>query len=285
MLPQEALGRTAPPQVEHCKHGFTLMEGNSLKKAWKPYMLSKKLGQLSSQDLPPPLKTPKARAKRRPRSAPPTIPPSEQEHLVVARDYDNTPAQKLTWEELNALQGRACLTERHIPQTCSAMLGGLLRQMLVEQESVGMEPSPADYMFVLPKLIWPKPPGKARWKTRVKNINERMALAQQGKWKTLLELSMKLPLPTYEPTPEEELLDEHGLSQEVAKKLHAAACQGQVGKAWKQMRSPPPSKITKEVWEEAKGKLKPHHDAPPSSVDAKSWHPTVEQCTTVIYEL
>ena len=148
-----------------------------------------------------------------------------------------------------------------------------------------MEPSPADYIFVLPKLMWPKPPGKARWKTRVKNINERMALAQQGKWKTLLELSMKLPLPTYEPTPEEELLDEHGLSQEMARKLHAAACQGQVGKAWKQMRSPPPSKITKEVWEEAKGKLKTHHDAPPLSVDAKSWHPTVEQCTTVIYEL
>ena len=165
------------------------------------------------------------------------------------------------------------------------MLGGLLCQMLVEQESVGMEPSPADYIFVLPKLIWPKPPGKARWKTRVKNINERMALAQQGKWKTLLELSMKLPLPTYEPTPEEELLDEHGLSQEMARKLHAAACQGQVGKTWKQMRSPPPSKITKEVWEEAKGKLKPHHDVPPLSVDAKSWHPTVEQCTTVIYEL
>ena len=96
---------------------------------------------------------------------------------------------------------------------------------------------------------------------------------------------MKISLPTYEPTPEEELLDEHGLSQEVARKLHAAACQGQVGKAWKQMRSPPPSKITKEVWEETKGKLQPHHDAPPSSVDAKSWHPTVEQCTTVIYEL
>ena len=80
--------------------------------------------------------------------------------------------------------------------------------------------------FVPPKLIWPKPPGKARWKTRVKNINERMALAEQGKWKTLLELSMTLPLPTYEPTPAEELLDEHGLSQEMARKLHAAACQG-----------------------------------------------------------
>ena len=109
-----------------------------------------------------------------------------------------------------------------------------------------------------------------------------MASAQQGEWKTLLDLSMKLPLPTYEPAPEDELLDEHGLSKEVARKLHAAACQGQVGKAWKQMRSPPPSKITAEVWE---GKLKPHADAPPPSVDAKSWHPTVEQRATIVYEL
>ena len=132
-----------------------------------------------------------------------------------------------------------------------------------------MEFSLADRVFVLPKLIWPKPPGKARWKTRVKNVNERIALAQQGKWKMLLDLSMKLPLPTYEPTAEEELLDEHGLSKEMARKLHAAACQGQVGKAWKQMRPPPPSKITTEVWEEAKGKLKPRNDAPPPSVDAK----------------
>ena len=143
-----------------------------------------------------------------------------------------------------------------------AMLGGLLRHMLVDQGSTEIEPSLADYVFVFPNLIWPKPPGKARWKTRVKNIDERMALAQQGKWKTLLDLSMKLPLPTFEPTPEEELVDEHGLSKDMARKLHAAACQGQVGKAWKQMRSPPPSKITTEVWEEAKGKLKPHNDVP-----------------------
>ena len=121
-----------------------------------------------------------------------------------------------------------------------------------------------------------KSPGKARWRTRVKNINERIVLAQQGKWKTLQELSMKLALPLHEPTPEKELLDEHGLSKEVARKLHAAACQGQVGKAWKQMRSPPPAKLTAEVWEEAKGKLKPHADL----ADAN-----FEQCTTVIYEL
>ena len=56
---------------------------------------------------------------------------------------------------------------------------------------------------------------------------------------------MKLPIPTYDPNPDDDLLDEHGSSKEMARKLHAAACQGQVGKAWKQMRSPPPAKLTK----------------------------------------
>ena len=61
-------------------------------------------------------------------------------------------------------------------------------------------------------------------------MNERLVLAQQGKWKTLfdlrLRLSMEIPLPTYDPLPEDEVLDEHGLSKEMARKLHATACQG-----------------------------------------------------------
>ena len=60
-----------------------------------------------------------------------------------------------------------------------------------------IESSLADHVFVLPKLLWPKPPGKARWKTRVKNNNERIALAQQGKWKTLLETEHEAPAPPH----------------------------------------------------------------------------------------
>ena len=33
---------------------------------------------------------------------------------------------------------------------------------------------------------------------------------------------------------------------------------------------PPPSKITAEVWAEAKAKLKPHADTAPTPVDAKT---------------
>ena len=81
-------------------------------------------------------------------------------------------------------------------------------------------------------------PWQGQVETRICGINERLVFAQQGKWKTLFDLSMKVALPTYDPSPEDEILDEHGLSKEMAHKLHAAACQGQVGKAWKHTRSP-----------------------------------------------
>ena len=120
------------------------------------------------------------------------------------------------------------------------MIGGLLRQLLLDQGSNTAAPSPSHYIFVLPELIWPKPPGKVRWKTRVRGINERLVLAQQAKWKPYFHLSMKITIPTYDSSPED--------------------------------------------WKEAKTKLKPFADSPPP-VDAKSWRLTVEQCTTVIYEL
>ena len=46
------------------------------------------------------------------------------------------------------------------------------------------------------------------------------------------ELSMKMPVPTCQTTAED---------------VHAVVCQKQVGKAWKQMRSPPPAHLTPEV--------------------------------------
>ena len=86
---------------------------------------------------------------------------------------------------------------------------------------------------------------------------------------------MEIQVPVYDPIREDEVLDEHGLSKEMARKLHAAPCQ---------MR-PRPAKITSVVWQEAKTKVRPHGDDAPPQTDAKSWHRTVEQCATVIYEL
>ena len=135
------------------------------------------------------------------------------------------------------------------------------------------------------KLLWRKPLGKARWRAKLKSVNERLVLADKGSGRPFLELSMKTPAPNCQTTLEDEVLDEHGLSQQMARKLHAAARQGQVGKAWKQMRYPPPAPLTPEVWAEAKSKLKPHGDMAMPTVDARSRHPTNEHCTTVTYEL
>ena len=79
---------------------------------------------------------------------------------------------------------------------------------------------------------------------------------------------MKIPIPTYDPNPEDEVLDENGLSKEMARKLHAVACQG-----FETDEIFSPGKLMKEVWQEAKTKLKPHNDAALPPVDAKSWHP------------
>ena len=143
------------------------------------------------------------------------------ETAVLGADYGPAAAQHLSWTQRHALQGRSCSTEGHIPQSCLAIVGGFLRSL---QGSAGLEPSPSDYVFIVPKVLWPKPLGKVRWKTKVKKVNERLVLAQQGKWSTLFDLSMQMQLPTYGPILEDEIMDEHGLSKETAHKLHAAAC-------------------------------------------------------------
>ena len=101
--------------------------------------------------------------------------------------------------------------------------------MLLDQGFSDSAPSLTDYIFILPKLIWPKPPGKVRWKTRVKSINERIVLAQQGKWKTLFDLSMELPIPTYDPNPDDELLDEPWLIQGDGSQI-ACCCLSRTGR-------------------------------------------------------
>ena len=89
-----------------------------------------------------PLKTPRARAKRRRRSAPPPSKPTFGEHDILTAHYESAPAQHLTWSDIHALQGRACLTERHIPQACFAMIGGLLRHLLSDQDPIAqIQPS------------------------------------------------------------------------------------------------------------------------------------------------
>ena len=66
--------------------------------------------------------------------------------------------------------------------------------------------------------------------------------------------------PAHEPA---DVFAEGGLSPETARRLYRAAASGQLGKAWKQLRAPPPQTITEEVWRGACQKLRPHGDPAP----------------------
>ena len=67
-----------------------------------------------------------------------------------------------------------------------------------------------------PQKLWSLEKGK--------DSNPRNLWPPFGKWKTLFDLSMEIPLLAYDPLPVDEVLDEHCLSKEAARKLHAAAC-------------------------------------------------------------
>ena len=61
------------------------------------------------------------------------------------------------------------------------------------------------------------------------------------------------------------------LPPRIAKRLYRAASQGQLGKAWRQLRAPPPVHVGPEQWEEAVNKLTPHKN-PDDSVPSPRGH-------------
>ena len=108
---------------------------------------------------------------------------------------------------------------------------------------------------------WPAEPG-LNGKRHEKNVQRRLAWAHQGRWVEMREALARpaSQLPAHEPA---DAFAEGGLSPETARRLYSAAASGQLGKAWKQLRAPPPQTITEEVWRVACQKLRPHGDPAP----------------------
>ena len=50
------------------------------------------------------------------------------------------------------------------------------------------------------------------------------------------------------------------LPPRTARRLYKAASQGQLGKAWRQLRAPPPVHVGPKQWDEAVAKLTPHEN-------------------------
>ena len=146
------------------------------------------------------------------------------------------------WQDIRALAGKTVQTERHIPREFIGLWQGICLDILEnfappEQEG----PDRSDLFFVLPKLVLGRPQGVESRKDRIERLNRQFQLASQGEWDTIMQRALARPDQQKEMDNLHPLAtSEDGLSQHMAKRLYRAASQGQPGKAWRQLRAPPP---------------------------------------------
>ena len=172
------------------------------------------------------------------------------------------------------------MTDRHLPREYVGLWQQVCAQVLREQATPDdMSPCVSDLFLVLPKLILCRPPGAETRKDRLARLKHQFQLASQGEWDTLMEAALARPDPYYEHNPGLELAaSKDSLSSHTAQRLYKAASQGQLGKAWRQLRAPPPLHIGQAEWEAAAQKLFPHEstEGPPlrEACDPTCWQPT-----------
>ena len=126
-------------------------------------------------------------------------------------------------------------------------------------------PGIGDYLFILPKLVLHKGHDRTlTYNQKVKFISRNCQTALRDDWTTLWQHAIHVPTPPFRRLGEnDEVIGEGGLSRDTARSLYVAAQRGQLGKAWRQLRTPPPMSITSEVWMQAKAKLCPLQDDRP----------------------
>ena len=173
------------------------------------------------------------------------------------------------------------MVERYLPRPCKGLFEQVMTQCL-ENMPTGNDPVPGtgDYLFLLPKLLLAKSVDrKTTYNQRVKHLSRNCQTALRGDWITLWHHSMQLPTPSFRRLGEnDDVIGEGGLSRDTARSLYVAAQRGQLGKAWKQLRTPPPMSITSDVWMQAKTKLCPLGDDRPDLpmfATPGDWQPTL----------
>ena len=202
-----------------------------------------------------------------------------------------TPDELSTWKCIWNLAAKPLVTDRHLPREYVGLWQQVCLQVLREQAAPDdMSPCVSDLFFVLPKLILCRPPGAESRKDRLARLKHQFQLASQGEWDTLMEAALARPDPRYEHNPGLELAaSKDGLSAHTAQRLYKAASQGQLGKAWRQLRSPPPLPIGPAEWHAAAQKLFPHEstEGPPLREECTPacWQPTEKQFQDAICRL
>ena len=186
----------------------------------------------------------------------------------------------LTWDQISALASRPILVDRQIPKPCRGLFEQVMDHCLRHMPPLS-DPMPGigDHLYILPKLLLfrgshPNP----TYNQKVKAISRNCQTALRGEWNTLWQAAMDTPTPPFRRLGDNDsVVGDGGLSRDTARSLHASAQRGQVGKAWRQLRTPPPLGITSEVWMQARHKLCPLGDdrpALPMFATPGDWHPT-----------
>ena len=173
---------------------------------------------------------------------------------------------------------------QHIPRELKALWQRIVHQLLTtEQSRTDVYPIASDLVFILPKLLLSHPPGKEKARDRLHRVQNCFQRAFQGEWKGLIERVFETPVPNYEQDESQPLATcADSLPPRTARRLFKAASQGQLGKAWRQLRAPPPVHIGPDQWNEALAKL-PHEkpEGPPHREDItpERWFPTPREHT------
>ena len=229
------------------------------------------------------------------------LPWVDEGQQATQEDVDSQPGQSLqeTWPcaaDLFALVRANIGTERHLPRSCKAACKTLFRSLL-DQAQDDPTGTTSLLLLCLPKLIWPRPrewgAAAPQGGQRAKWIHTRLQIATAGDWCQLLDTTMKECSRAPGPRgPEaghlETDFDASGtLQPDTAQRVVASARQDCLLKAWKQIRSPPPTSCTDQVWQEATQKLQPHRCPPREAprLTHELWKPSPANLTEVLGRL
>ena len=166
-----------------------------------------------------------------------------------------------------------------------------MQLLTLDQSRTDVYPIASDLVFILPKLVLSHPPGKEKARDRLQRIQQCIQQASQGEWNYLINRVLDMTVPRYEQDESQPLVTgADSLPPRTAKRLYKAASQGQLGKAWRQLRAPPPVFVGPAQWEEAVAKLTPHATQEGNvplreDIAPERWHPTPREYNHAISKL
>ena len=225
-------------------------------------------------------------------TSPPRFCPADAPDAPASQSSEGRPEPYGCWDEIYDVLRKPVLVDRNIPRELKTLWQRLVLQLLsTDQSRTDVYPIASDLVFILPKLILSHPPGKEKAKDRLHRIQECLRRASQGEWPYLIARTLELDTPRYEPDESQPLATgPDSLPPRTAKRLYKAASQGQLGKAWRQLRAPPPVHVGPKQWEEAVAKLTPHEHQEGSvplreDIAPERWHPTPREYSHAISKL